>query len=85
MGECARHLRLALQRVPLEAAESVALAPHGGPDTSRAPGTEALLDILGAHQSQLRCYGTVDAGYVMRRTAAPTPPVPQAPRPCWTG
>jgi hypothetical protein len=47
VAECARFLRLALRRVPLELQAPPRLSPAGGPDTSDAPGTEALLDMLG--------------------------------------
>lgn len=47
VAECARHLRLALRRVPLEMQQPPRLAAHGGPDTANAPGTEILLDMLG--------------------------------------
>jgi hypothetical protein len=48
VAECARHLHLALRRVPLELRQPPTLSPAGGPDTADAPGTEVLLDMLGA-------------------------------------
>jgi hypothetical protein len=58
VAECARHLRLGLRRVPLELRQPPRLSPAGGPDTADAPGTEALLDMLGRVCWLFRVYKT---------------------------
>lgn len=53
IAAAAAHLRLTLLRVPAEAQQPLKISRGGGPDTSAAPGTEVLLDMLGADLAPL--------------------------------